>query len=103
MSLRSPVGGAAAEALRKFRPDLLAVVPRQMSKRQKQALAAWERLGGDAQTPAAVAAELGISVNGARQLLHCAGAIRTRPSHTRRCAVDSIYQSTIFSGFLFDY
>ncbi|MCP3962149.1 MAG: hypothetical protein GY719_30265 [bacterium] len=86
MSLRSPVGEAAAEALGRVRPDLLAVVPREMSKRQKQALAVWER-PGDSQTPAAVAAELGVGVSGARQLLHLAGAIRTRPGHSRRCAV----------------
>ncbi len=83
MSLRSSVGDGAAEALRKVRPDLLAVVMRKLSKRQKEALAAWDRLGN----PAAVAAELGVGVSGARQLLHRAGAIRTRPGHSRRMAV----------------
>ncbi len=86
MSLRSPVGDGAAEALRRVRPDLLEVIPRQLTQRQEQALAVWERLG-DGRTPAAVAKEMGISVSGARQLLHGAGAIRTRPGHSRRCAV----------------
>ncbi len=86
MSLRSPVGDGAAEALRKIRPDLLEAVARKLSKRQAQALVVWEGLGDD-RTPGAVAAELGISVSGARQLLHRAGALRTRPGHSRRCAL----------------
>ncbi len=64
MSLRSPVGDGAAEALRRVRPDLLEVIPRRLTQRQEQALAAWERLG-DGQTPAAVADEMGISLSGA--------------------------------------
>lgn len=83
MSLRSPVGDTAAEALQKVRPDLLAVVPRALTKRQQQALAAWERLG----EVTAVADELGISESSVRQLLAAAGALRTRPGHSRRCAV----------------
>ncbi len=86
LSLRSPVGDRAAEALQRVRPDLLEAVPRKLSKRQAQALAVWEGLGDD-RTPATVAAELGISVSATRQLLHGAGAIRTKPGHSRRRAV----------------
>ncbi len=124
MSLRVPVGEAAAEALRKVRPNLLKIieggierrreragtasideisrlgsraaarlfVEGRLSKRQARALAIWEGLGADDRTPAAVAAELGVNVGGARQLLHLAGVIRTRPGHKRRMAAAQLRQ-----------
>ncbi len=73
----------AVAALKRFRPELVALVRRHLTRRQQQAVAAWERV----REVKAVAVELGISTSAAQQHLSLAGAIRGRGGFARRQTV----------------
>ncbi len=73
----------AVAALKRFRPELVALVRRHLTRRQQQAVAVWERV----RDVKAVAVELGISTSAAQQHLSLAGARRGRGGFERRQTV----------------
>ncbi len=73
----------AIDALSAFRPDLVPLVRTQLTRRQEQAVAAWER----SESLEAVAKELGIGESATQQHLSLAGVLRGQGSHRRRQAV----------------